>query len=78
MINQFVIDMTDKLSETLMTEELFLNEDKVTNVFIHLYQKKTSSILFAVITTRSNVVFTASQLIIFNQNSEKSHHEAAD
>ena len=60
MTNQFVIDMIDRLSEILMTEELFLNEDKVTNVFIHLYQKKMSSILFVVIITRLNVVFTAS------------------
>src|SRR5438034_4060417 len=70
--------MTDRLSETSMTEELFLNKDKVTNVSIHLYQKKTSSILFTVITTRSDVAFTASQLTTFNQNLKKSHHEAAD
>ena len=70
--------MTNRLSETSMTEELFLNEDKVTNVFTHLYQKKTDSILFIIIITRSDVVFTASQLTTFNQNSEKSHHEAAD
>ena len=73
-----MINVTDRLSETSMTEELFLNEDKVTNVSIHLYQKKMSLILFAVITTRLNVVFTASQLIMFNQNSEKSHHEITD
>src|SRR5437773_8852051 len=78
MINQFVIDMTDRLSETSMTEELFLNKDKVINVFIHLYQKKTDSILFIIIITRSDVVFTASQLITFNQNLRKSHHEIAD
>ena len=70
--------MTDRLSETLMTEELFSNEDKVTNVFIYLYQKKTDSILFIVITTRSNVAFTASQLAMFNQNPRKSHHEVTD
>ena len=78
MTNQFVIDVTDKLSETSMTEKLFLNEDKVTNVSTHLYQKKTDSILFTIIITRSDVVFTASWLTTFNQNSEKSHHEAAD
>ena len=60
MTNQFMIDMTDRLSETSMTEKLFLNEDKVTNVFIHLYQKKMSSILFVIIITRSDVAFTAS------------------
>ena len=59
-INQFVIDMTDRLSEISMTEKLFLNKDKVTNVFTYLYQKKMNSILFAVITTRFDVVFTAS------------------
>ena len=58
--NQFVIDMTDRLSETSMTEKLFLNEEKVTNVSTHIYQKKMNSILFAVITTRSDVAFTAS------------------
>ena len=77
-INQFVIDMINRLSETLMTKELFLNEDKVTNVSIHLYQKKMSSILFAVIITRSDVVFTASQLAMFNQNLRKSYHEVID
>ena len=70
--------MTNRLSETLMTEELFLNEDKIINVFIHLYQKKMSSILFIIIITRLDVVFTAFWLITFNQNSEKSHHEIAD
>ena len=60
MTNQFVIDVMSRLSETSMTEELFLNKDKVTNVSIYLYQKKMSSILFAVITTRSDVAFTAS------------------
>ena len=70
--------MTDRLSKTLITEELFSNEDKVTNVFTHLYQKKTDSILFTVIIIRSDVAFTASQLTTFNQNPEKSYHEAAD
>ena len=59
MINQFAIDVTDKLSETSIIEELFLNEDKVTSIFTHLYQKKTDSILFAVIIIRSDIVFTA-------------------
>ena len=35
--NQFVIDMINRLSETLIIKELFLNEDKVTNAFTHLY-----------------------------------------
>ena len=35
--NQFVIDMTDRLSETSMTEELFSYEEKVINVFTHIY-----------------------------------------
>ena len=52
--------MTDRLSETSMTEELFLYEKKVTNVFTHIYQKKINSILFAIIIIRSDVVFTAS------------------
>ena len=73
-----MIDMTDRLSETSMTEKLFLNEEKVINISTHFYQKKISSILFAVITTKSDVVFTALWLTIFNQNSEKSHHEIAD
>ena len=60
MTNQFAIDVMSRLPEISMTEELFLNEDKVTNVSIHLYQKKMSSILFTVITTRSDVAFTAS------------------
>ena len=70
--------MTDRLSETSMTEELFSNEDKVTNIFIHLYQKKTGSILFTVIIIRSDVAFIALWLATFNQNLEKSHHEVAD
>ena len=78
MTNQFAIDMTDRLSETSMTEKLFLNEEKVTNISIHLYQKKTDLILFAVITIKSDVAFTASWLTTFNQNFEKSYHETAD
>src|SRR5438034_10305639 len=78
MTNQFAIDVMNRLSEISMTEKLFSNKDKVTNVSIHLYQKKTDSILFIIITTRSDVVFTASQLTMFNQNPGKSHHEAAD
>ena len=35
--NQFVIDVTDRLSETSMTEKLFLYEEKVTNVSTHTY-----------------------------------------
>ncbi len=70
--------MTDRLSETSMTEKLFLNEEKVTNVSTHFYQKKMSSILFTVIITRSDVAFTASWLTMFNQNLRKSHHEVTD
>ena len=77
-INQFAIDMTDRLSEISMTEELFLNKDKITNIFTHLYQKKTDLILFIIITTRSDVAFTVSQLTIFNQNLKKFHHETVD
>ena len=35
--NQFMIDVTDRLPETSMTEELFSYEEKVTNVFTHTY-----------------------------------------
>ena len=70
--------MIDRLSETSMTKKLFSYEKKVTNVSTHNYQKKMSSILFTVIITRSDVVFTASWLAMFNQNSEKSHHEVTD
>ena len=52
--------MIDKLSETSMIEELFSYEEKVINVSTHTYQKKMSSILFAIIITRSDIVFTAS------------------
>ena len=78
MTNQFVIDMINRLSEISITEKLFSNKNKVTNVSIYLYQKKTDSILFIIIITRSDVVFTASQLTTFNQNLRKSHHEIAD
>ena len=70
-----MIDVTDRLSETSMTEELFLNEEKVINVSTHFYQKKMSSIFFAVIIIRSDVVFIASWLTTFNQNLEKSYYE---
>ena len=73
-----MINMTDKLSETSMTEKLFLNEEKITNIFTHFYQKKMSSILFIIIIIRSDVVFTASWLTMFNQNFRKSHHEITD
>ena len=73
-----MIDVTDRLSKTSMTEKLFSYEEKVTNVFTHNYQKKISSILFTVIITRSDIAFTASWLAMFNQNLRKSHHKAAD
>ena len=70
--------MIDRLSEILMTEELFLYEEKVINIFTHNYQKKMSLILFAIIITRSDVAFIASWLAMFNQNLRKSHHEITD
>ena len=76
--NQFAIETIDKLLETLMTGELLLNEEKATKVSMHIYQKKTDSILFAVIIIRSDVAFSASKLTQFNQNLKDSHQEAAN
>ena len=73
-----MINIINRLSETSMIKKLFLYKEKVINVFTHNYQKKTDLILFTIIITRSDVVFIASWLAMFNQNSEKSHHEAAD
>jgi len=61
-----------------MTGELLLNEEKVTKVFMHIYQKKTDSILFAIIITRLDVTFAASRLARFNQNPRDSHHKVTD
>ena len=62
----------------MMTEELNSNDEKVLNVFIHIYQQKTDSIFFAVITIKSDVTFAVSQLIRFNINSENIHYKTAD
>ncbi len=76
--NQFAINMTDRLPQTLMIRELLSNEKTVTKASVHIYQKKMSSILFTIIIIRLNVAFAASRLARFNQNSEDSHHDAAD
>ena len=66
------------MSDTFMINELFFNEEKFSLIFTHLYQKKTDSILFAVISIRSDIVFAVFRLTQFNQNPDKSHHQAAD
>ena len=76
--NQFHIDLTDKLSIILMTEKLYSNDEKVSNVFIYVYQQKTDFILFAMIIIRSDVTFTVFQLIRFNTNLRNIHHKIAD
>ena len=62
----------------MMTEKLYLNDEKVLNFFIHVYQQKTDSIFFVTITTRLNVAFAVSWLTRFNTNSENIHHKTAD
>src|SRR5947207_2905725 len=66
------------MPDTSMTDELFFNKEKFSSTFTHLYQKKTDSILFAAISIRSDIAFAMSRLAQFNQNSSKSHHQAAD
>ena len=62
----------------MMTEELYLYDEKVSNAAIHIYQQKTGSILFAVITIRPDVAFAASRLARFNTNPSNIHHKTAD
>ena len=62
----------------MMTEELYLYDEKASNAAIHTYQQKTGSILFTAITTRPDVAFAASRLARFNMNPSNIHHKAAD
>ncbi len=77
--NQFEVDLTGRLPDTPMTtEELLPSEETASKASIHLYQRKTGSILFAAITTRPDVAFAASRLARFNNNPGEEHHKAAD
>jgi hypothetical protein len=78
MINQFSIDLSGRLPDTPMSGELLSSDETATPASIHLYQKKTGSILFAAITTRPDVAFAASRLARFNTNPGNTHHQAAD
>src|SRR5213083_533633 len=62
----------------MIIKELYLNDEKVSNVSIHIYQQKTSSIFFVTIIIRLNVTFTVSQLTRFNTNPGNIHHKTAD
>jgi len=43
-----------------------------------IFQRKTGSLLYAVITTRPDIAFTVSRLARFNQNPSEVHHNAVD
>ena len=58
--------------------ELFPSQETATSASIHLFQRKTGSILFAAISTRPNVAFATSRLARFNTNPNDEHHQAAD
>jgi len=61
-----------------MGTELFPSQETATRALIHLFQRKTGSILFAAISTRPDVAFAASRLARFNTNPSEEHHKAAD
>ena len=76
--NQFQVDLTDRLPDTPMGTELFPSQETATRALIHLFQRKTGSILFAAISTRPDVAFAASRLARFNTNLSEEHYKAAD
>jgi hypothetical protein len=76
--NQFNVDLTEKLPDTPMIDELLPNEMTASKGSIHSYQTKTGSILFAAITTRPDIAFAVSRLARFNTNPSELHHQAAD
>lgn len=76
--NQFAINMTDRLLQTFMIRELLLNKKTVMKASVHIYQKKTGSILFIIIIIRPDIAFAASRLARFNQNSGDSHHDTVN
>ena len=77
--NQFQVDLTGRLPDTPMAgPELFPSQDTASKASIHLFQRKTGSILFAAISTRPDVAFAASRLARFNTNPSEEHHKAAD
>src|SRR5262249_13680449 len=77
--NQYEIDLTGRLPDTPMTtDELLPSEEPASKASIHLFQRKTGSILFAAITTRPDVAFAASRLARFNSNPGNEHHRAVD
>ena len=76
--NQFQVDLTSRLPDTPMGIELFPSQETATSASIHLFQRKTGSILFAAISTRPDVAFAASRLARFNTNPSDEHHQATD
>ena len=59
------------------TELLFAeNDEKVSNNFKTLYQRKIEFLFFAVISTKPDIVFVVSRLSRFNVRFEKKHHIA--
>ena len=66
--NQFQVDLTSRLPNTLIGIKLFLSQETAISASIHLFQRKTGSILFAAISTRPNVTFATSRLARFNTN----------
>ena len=80
--NQYEIDLTGRLPDVPMIEiELLPSPPTLQNagrVSVLMYQRKTGSLLYAVITTRPDITFVVSWLARFNQNPSVEHHEAAD
>jgi len=62
----------------MTADELLLNDEIAKLSFIHLYQQKTEFILFAVITTRSDIAFAVSRLARFNTNPGNIHYRVTD
>jgi reverse transcriptase-like protein/Pol polyprotein len=79
--DKFKIDVTGRMPDTPMLEGELKPPPKghqASRQSRDEYQRKVGSILFAAISTRPDIAFSASRLARYNQNPDDSHHEAAN
>jgi hypothetical protein len=65
-------------STPISSNELLPNQKHASPAKIQNYQRKIGLLLFAVISTRSNIAFAISRLAKFLNNPSLAHHKAAD